>query len=107
MQIKNLLLGSALLSSTLFAGGDITPVEPVVEEITAETNTWSFELEPYLMLTDIEGDSKFGNVPTTELDVDFGTILDNLFYAYQSTTYVKAKSGKPDPTLDHTHLLYG
>jgi len=78
MQIKNLLLSSALLSSTLFAGGDITPVEPVVEEITAETNTWSFELEPYLMLTNIEGDSKFGNVPTTELDVDFGTILDNL-----------------------------
>lgn len=77
MKLENILLSSVLLSSTLFAGGDIAPA-PVVEEPVMETKTWSFEVEPYMMVTSIDGDSKFGNLPTTELAVDFGTILDNL-----------------------------
>jgi len=92
MKIKNLLLGSALLSSTLFAGGDIEPV-PIVEEPVVETNAWAFEFEPYLMLTNIEGDSKFRNLPTSNLEVDFGTILDNLDMAFMGHFEAHHQSG--------------
>lgn len=78
MKIKNLLLGSALLSSTLFAGGDITPVEPVVEETLVETSAWSFEFEPYMIIASMSGNSQMGRGPNLEIDVDFSTILENL-----------------------------
>jgi len=65
-----------VLSSILFAGGDVTPT--VVEEPVVETKAWSFEVEPYLMVSNIDGDSKFGNLPTSDLNVDFGAILENL-----------------------------
>ena len=76
-KIKNLLLGSALLSSILFAGGDIAPVEPVVVEIPV-ANTWSFEFEPYMIIASMSGDSKIGRSPTVEIDMDFGDILEKL-----------------------------
>ena len=75
--LKKVIVGSLLVGSMLFAGGDIAPT-PVVEEPMVETKAWSFELEPYLMMTNIDGDSKFGRLPTSELNVDFGTILENL-----------------------------
>ena len=75
--MKKIILGSLLLSSILFSGGDITPI-PVLEEPVVETNAWSFEIEPYLMLTSIAGSSGLVVSQSTDLDVDFGTILDNL-----------------------------
>jgi hypothetical protein len=90
MKIKNILVGSVVLSSILFAGGDIVPV---AEEPVVETNAWSFELEPYLMLNNIEGDSKFRNLPTSNLDVDFGTILDNLDMAFMGHFEAHHQSG--------------
>lgn len=78
MNIKKLSLGATFLSCILFAGGDIAPVEPIIEAPVVENKAWSFELEPYLMITNIDGTSKFGNFPTAELSVDFDTILDNL-----------------------------
>jgi len=74
MKFKTLLLSTTLASTLLFAGGDIIVEEP--EEV--ETKAWSFNVEPYLMITNIDGDSQFGNLPTTELGVNFDTILDNL-----------------------------
>ncbi len=78
MKLTNLLLGSALLSPTLFAGGDIAPVEPVVEAPVVKTKAWSYEFEPYLLIASMSGDSKIGRSPTTEIDMDFGDILENL-----------------------------
>ena len=92
MKIKNILLGSVLLSSTLFAGGDIAPT-PVVEEPVVETSAWAFEFEPYMMISNIKGDSQFGNLPTTELDVDFGTVLDNLEMAFMGHFEAHHQSG--------------
>ena len=92
MKIKNLLLGSALLSSTLFAGGDLVPT-PVVEEPVVETSAWAFEFEPYMMISNIKGDSQFGNLPTTELDVDFETVLDNLEMAFMGHFEAHHQSG--------------
>jgi hypothetical protein len=39
---------------------------------------WTYQLEPYLMVTSIKGDASVGRVPNVDVDVDFGTILDNL-----------------------------
>ena len=91
MKIKNLLVGSIVLSSILFAGGDIEPV--IAEEPVVETSAWAFEFEPYLMITNIEGDSQFRNTPTANLDVDFGTILDNLDMAFMGHFEAHHQSG--------------
>lgn len=75
--MKRVLIGSVLCASLLTAGGDIVPVVDM-QNAEVATSAWSFEVEPYLMITNIDGDSKFGRLPTTELNVDFSTILDNL-----------------------------
>ncbi len=80
MKLKHILVGSTLLSSILFAGGDIAPVEPAVEMTVPQTQTsnWSYELEPYMLIATMTGNSKVGRTPTLEIDMDFGTILENL-----------------------------
>ena len=79
MRLKNILMSSVLLSSMLFAGGDIAsvPVDPVVVETSTES-AWSFELEPYMLIASMSGNTKVGRTPTLEIDIDFGTILENL-----------------------------
>jgi len=93
MKTKNILLGSIILSSLLLAGGDITPTETVDEKPALVTKTWAFEFEPYIMFTTIEGDSKFKNTPTANLDVDFGTILENLDMAFMGHFEAHHESG--------------
>lgn len=39
---------------------------------------WDFYVEPYLLAASIEGNADIGRVTGAEIDVDFGTILDNL-----------------------------
>ncbi len=65
-----------MLSSFLFAGGGMD--NDLSKEMDSATGNWSFEIEPYLMLTNIDGNAKFGRLPTTSLNVDFSTILNNL-----------------------------
>jgi len=79
MKLTHLLLSSALLSSTLFAGGDIVPVEPViVAEEMPITSPWSYEFEPYMLIASMSGDAKIGRTPTVQIDMDFGDILEKL-----------------------------
>ena len=89
--MRKILAGSLIVSSFIFAGGDIAPM--VAEEPVVETNAWSFELEPYLMLTNIDGDAKFRNLPTKNLEVDFGKILDNLDMAFMGHFEAHHQSG--------------
>ena len=88
---KKVICGSLLVSSMLFGGGDIEI--PFQETTMEETSAWAFELEPYLMITNIDGDAKFGRLPTTSLNVDFSTILDNLDLAGMVHTEAHHKSG--------------
>lgn len=44
----------------------------------AEANDWSFELEPYLMASSIEGDAGAGRVQDAAVTVDFNDILETL-----------------------------
>ena len=79
MKFTTLLLSSALLSSTLFAGGDIAPVEPVVDSMPqVDTSPWSYEFEPYLLISSMSGTAKVGRTPTLEIDMNFGDILEQL-----------------------------
>ena len=80
MKFTTLLLSSALLSSTLFAGGDIAPAEPAIEEVVPQVTTspWSFELEPYMLISSMAGTAKIGRTPALEIDMDFGDILEQL-----------------------------
>ncbi len=43
-----------------------------------QADDWAFFVEPYLMVTSIEGDAGVGRATGAEVDVDFSTILDNL-----------------------------
>ena len=59
MKLSNLLLGSALLSSTLFAGGDIAPVEPVMPEVVVN-DSWNYSAAIYLWGAAIGGTTTTG-----------------------------------------------
>lgn len=82
MKFKNALLASALMSSMLFAGGDIVPVEPIVQTSMEETANWEFNLAPfYLWAMDMSGDATVGQNESA-VDVSFDTITDNLEAAF-------------------------
>jgi len=76
MNKNRLLIGSILSSSLLFGAGDMAPVTTEVAEI--EQSTWSFELEPYMMATSIDGDASLGRVTGINVGVDFSDILETL-----------------------------
>lgn len=80
MNVQKITISSLLLASLLFAGGDIAPVEPAVETTVPQTQAsdWSYEFEPYMLIASMSGNSKVGRAPTLEIDMDFGTILENL-----------------------------
>ena len=81
MKLKKLLLGFALLASMLFAGGNIAPVEPIVEApqvMSEETEKWKFNLAPfYLWAMGMDGQATIGE-NVSEVDVDFDQITDKL-----------------------------
>ena len=60
---------------------------------SAAANDWSFQIEPYIMATSIEGDATMGRLSGIPLDVDFSTILDNLDMAAMVHGEAHHKSG--------------
>ena len=50
----------------------------ISSSLTVKADEWTFELEPYLMGTNIAGDTSIGRATGAEVDVDFSTILENL-----------------------------
>jgi hypothetical protein len=49
-----------------------------VYSVSLSAQEWTYQLEPYLMVTSIEGNASIGRATGVDVDVDFGTILDNL-----------------------------
>jgi hypothetical protein len=73
--MNKIVLSTALLSSLLFAGGDIAPVEaPVVEEVSS----WEFEFSPYLAMSSISGDSAVISENISAVELGFDDIVDAL-----------------------------
>jgi|GEM_PF-2782316 len=55
-------------------------VEPAPQPTPAQVveKRWEFVIVPYLLAPTIQGNSRIGRLPTTDLDVSPGTILENL-----------------------------
>jgi hypothetical protein len=87
LKLTNLLLGSALLSSTLFAGGDIVPVEPIVVEETLSTE-WEFYATINGWAPGMSVDMRNG----ANVNISIRDILDNLNLGAMST--LGAQKGK-------------
>jgi hypothetical protein len=72
MKLKNILIGSVILSSILFAGGDIAPAEPMIEELPV--NAWNTSASIYMWGAGISGETAAGG----DIDITFKDILENL-----------------------------
>lgn len=59
--------GYLVCASLLWSGSTVQAAED-----------WHFMVEPYMVATTIEGDGALGRLGDLDLEVDFGTILDNL-----------------------------
>ena len=70
------VLSTALFSSLLFAGGDVSPV--VVEPVVEEVSSWEFEFSPYLAMSSISGDSAVILEQSNAVELGFDDILDAL-----------------------------
>ena len=73
---KQIMMGSVLCSSLLFAGGDIVDLAetPAVEEVSS----WEFEFSPYLAMSSISGDSAVILEQNSAVKLSFDDILDAL-----------------------------
>jgi opacity protein-like surface antigen len=81
MKLKTFITSSLVLSSTLFAGGNIAPVEPVVEEVEV-VSEWNYSAAMYMWGAGINGkDAIIGN----NIDISFSDILENLDMAFMGT----------------------
>ena len=80
MKLKNLLVGSALFSSILFAGGDIVPVEPVIEEVPV-VNEWNYTGAIYFWTAGMDGKTASDG----DFDIPFSDIIDNLDMGFMGT----------------------
>lgn len=74
-----LLAGSPIFSGSASAAD--VPGEPPIETEYAQVRVekaWQFIVAPYLLGPTITGDTQIGRLPNTSIDVDTGTILENL-----------------------------
>jgi hypothetical protein len=60
---------------------------------TVKADDWTFQLEPYVMATNISGDAVIGRISGAPIDVDFNTILENLEMAAMLHFEAHHKSG--------------
>lgn len=66
------------LSGLAFAGGDIAPVEPVVETPVVEESSWEFRLSPYAWIAGFKGDvAGIPGLPPTYVDISPSDALDD------------------------------
>ena len=82
------------LSGLAFAGGDIAPVEPVVETPVVEDNPWEFRLSPYAWLAGFKGDvAGIPGLPPTSVDISPSDAIDDTEASFMAMFEAK-KNGK-------------
>lgn len=82
------------LSHFTYAGGDISPVEPVVETPVIEDNNWEFRLSPYAWFAGFKGDvAGIPSFPPTSVDISPSDALDDYEIAVMAMFEAK-KNGK-------------
>lgn len=72
------LVSILALGGLSFAGGDIAPVESVIESPVVEDDNWEFRLSPYGWFAGLEGDvASIPGLPAMPIDVSSGDALDD------------------------------
>lgn len=88
------LISILALSQLTHAGGDISPVEPMVETPVIEENTWEFRLSPYAWFAGFKGDvAGIPGLPPTSVDISPSDALDDSEIAVMAMFEAK-KNGK-------------
>ena len=80
--MKKSMIGALIASSVVVAGGDIAPVEPIVETPVVEENTWRNEVTIYGWLPTI---SAVTPLPSSPNAIDAEAILDDLKMVFMGT----------------------
>jgi len=92
--MKKVILSIVALSGLAFAGGDIAPVEPVMETPVVENNPWEFRLSPYIWLAGFKGDvAGIPGLPPTNVDISPSDAIDDTDVSFMAMFEGK-KNGK-------------
>ena len=73
--MKKIMMSALVASSLAIAGGDIAPVEPIVETPVVEANPWKNEFSIYAWLPSISASTPLPDSPN---EIEASDILDNL-----------------------------
>lgn len=86
--MKKMMISTLVVSGLALAGGDIVPVEPVVETPVEDTNTWKNEVTIYAWLPSISANTPLSDTTNTsntstplsnyDYSIDAGDIIDSL-----------------------------
>ncbi len=97
--MKKIMLSALVASSLALAGGDIAPVEPVVEApIVEESNAWKNEVLIYGWLPSISATTP---IPNTGETIDAEDIIDNL-----KMVFLGGYSGRNDTWSLFADVIY-
>ncbi len=104
MKIKNLILSSVIISSSLFAGGNMSPATLEVKEIESTVitqNTWKSSASLYMFGAGISGET----ATQGEIDIPFEDIIDNLEMAFMAN--ISFHNGKWGIESDFIYMNLG
>ncbi len=97
--MKKIMMSALVASSLAMAGGDIVPVEPVVETpVVEETNAWKNEVSIYGWLPSITANTP---VPDSGDSIDAEDIIDNL-----KMVFMGGYSGRNDTWSAFADVIY-
>lgn len=79
-KLSPLLTATIAVMMTVSVNANETPLKAAEEELfsTKPAKSWSYEFEPYMLVTSISGDAGIGRSSGVPIDVDFSDILENL-----------------------------
>lgn len=88
--MKKIMMSGLVVSSLALAGGDVAPVEPLVETpIVEETSAWQNELMIYGWLPTISMDTRWGSTSSTDTSDSMSDIIDDLKMVFIGTYAVR------------------
>ena len=96
--MKKIMISALVASSLTMAGGDIAPVEPVVETPVVEANPWKNEVSIYGWLPTITANTP---LPDSGDSVDAEDIIDNL-----KMVFMGGYSGRNDTWSLFADVIY-
>jgi len=83
--MKKIMISALVASSLALAGGDIAPVEPVVETpVVEETSGWQNEVTIYGWLAGVSADTRLPG-GSSDSTVDMGDIIEDLKMVFMGT----------------------